>query len=362
MKIGIPKEIKNSEHRVGLTPNYVALLVASGHQVWVENNAGSGVQMQDNAYQDAGAKIVNQAELYQHAELIIKVKEPQPSEYSLFKPHHILFTFLHLAANPDLAKALCDSGATCIAYETIEVSNGQLPVLYPMSEIAGRLSIQAGARMLEKPQGGMGKLLSGLAGVKPADVVIIGAGVVGENALQMAIGAQANVIILDTNIDKLRTIQSRYKNQVSCLLSNSVNLKECVLNADLIIGSVLVPGRHAPKLVPASWLTQMRPGAVLVDVAIDQGGCFESSIATTHQKPSYVKQGIVHYCVSNMPGAVPVSATESLTNITYQYIQAIAELGLQEAIQKRPELKLGLNIQAGEIVHEAIAENLSEGH
>lgn len=361
MKIGIAKEVKNSEYRVGLTPNYVALLVASGHQIWVENNAGSGVQMLDEAYQDAGAKIVNQSELYQNAELIIKVKEPQPSEYSLLKPNHILFTFLHLAANPNLAKALCNSGATCIAYETIQMSNGQLPVLYPMSEIAGRLSIQAGARMLEKPQSGMGKLLSGLAGVKPADVVIIGAGVVGENALQMAIGAQANVTILDTNLDKLRAIQSHYKNQVCCLLSNSVNLKQCVLNADLIVGSVLLPGKQAPKLVPQSWLSHMRRGAVLVDVAIDQGGCFESSTATTHQEPSYVKQGIVHYCVSNMPGAVPISATESLTNVTYQYIEAIAELGLQNAIQKLPELKLGLNIQAGEIIHEAIAESLAKG-
>lgn len=358
MKIGIAKEIKNSESRVGLTPNYVELLVAAGHQVWVENNAGAGIQVSDNQYLDAGAKLVSQAELYQNAQLIIKVKEPQQSEYSLLKPHHILFTFLHLAANPELTKALCHSGATCIAYETIQTTDGQLPVLYPMSEIAGRLSIQAGARMLEKPQGGMGKLLSGLAGVKPAEVVIIGAGVVGENALQMAIGAQAKVTILDTNINKLRAIQSRYQNQVTCLLSNSVNLKISVLNADLIIGSVLLPGRHAPKLVPQTWLTQMRPGAVLVDVAIDQGGCFESSKVTTHQEPGYVKQGIVHYCVGNMPGAVPVSATESLTNVTYPYIKAIADLGLQKAMQKYPELKAGLNIQDGDIVHDAISESL----
>ncbi len=357
MKIGIPKEIKNHEYRVGLLPQYVDLLVQQGHQVWVEKDAGAGIQLSDKDYQNAGAQIAKQIELYQACELIIKVKEPQQSEYSLLNKNHILFTYLHLAASSDLTQALCNSGATCLAYETIELDNGQLPLLFPMSEIAGRISIQAGAHMLEKAQGGMGKLLGGLAGVNAADVVIIGAGVVGQNALQMAVGMQANVTVLDTDINKLRMIKSVYQNKVSCLLSDAISLKQAVLNADLIIGSILLPGKKAPKLLPKTWLRQMRKGAVLVDVAIDQGGCFETSKPTTHQEPAYVLDNIVHYCVANMPGAVPLTATQSLNNATFKYIQAIANLGLETAISQYPELNSGLNIQHNEVVHPAVKES-----
>ncbi|MCU4676007.1 alanine dehydrogenase [Catenovulum sp. 2E275] len=357
MQIGIPKEIKNNEYRVGLLPQYVEQLCQNGHQVWVEHNAASGIQITDQDYLTAGAKIVDQAALYQQAELIVKVKEPQPSEYALLNAKHILFTFLHLAASQSLTQALTQSGATCIAYETIELANGQLPLLYPMSEIAGRLSIQAGTHMLEKAQGGMGKLLGGLAGVAPAHVVIIGAGIVGQNALQMALGLQANVTILDTNIEKLRLIKSQYPTQVTCLLSDPVNLKAAVLSADLVIGSVLQPGKKAPQILPKSWLKQMPKGAVLVDVAIDQGGCFETSKPTTHQNPAYIVDDIVHYCVANMPGAVPLTATQSLNNATFKYIKAIADLGLTQACNTFNELNSGINIRQNKICHPDIAES-----
>ncbi|MER2492274.1 alanine dehydrogenase [Catenovulum sediminis] len=357
MQIAVPKEIKNHEYRVSLTPESVNHLVNRGHQVWVEHDAGAGIQYQDQDYLHAGARVTKKSELFKYAELIVKVKEPLPEEIALYQPQHCLFTYLHLAADKALSLALAKSGVTCIAYETV-TDNGFLPLLQPMSEIAGRLSIQVGAHCLEKAQGGMGKLLGGLAGVEPAQVVVIGAGSVGQQAVAMAVGAQASVTVLDTDLHKLRMLQTLYQNQINCIYSTPATLKKYVLNADLVIGAVLIPGASAPKLIPKEWLKKMKAGAVIVDVAIDQGGCFATSKPTTHTAPSYQLDGVIHYCVTNMPGAVPLTATQALNSATLPYVTELADSGIEQALEISAPLRAGLNIYKGDICHPQVRKSL----
>ena len=359
MIIGIPKEIKNHEYRVGMTPAGVRELVTIGHSVLVQKNAGTAIGLTDQHYSAAGAHIIDTAaQVFAKAQLIIKVKEPQPNECKMLKPGQIIFTYLHLAPDPEQTKLLLASDAIAIAYETVTDSHGTLPLLAPMSEVAGRMAIQAGAHCLEKAQGGMGTLLGGVPGVAPANVMIIGGGVVGINAARMALGLGANVTILDRSLPRLRELDAQYGPALKTLYSNTQTLEASLLEADLVIGAVLIPGAAAPKLVTWEHLKMMKKGAVLVDVAIDQGGCFASSYATTHQDPTYIEEDIVHYCVANMPGAVARTATFALTNATLPYILNLANKGLQTALREDPHLRNGLNIHRGKVTLAAVAQSL----
>jgi alanine dehydrogenase len=359
MLVGVPKEIKNHEYRVGLTPPSVRELVGRGHQVLVQAGAGAEIGLSDEQYTAAGAAIVASAkEIFERADMIVKVKEPQPQECAMLRPGQILYTYLHLAPDPEQTAALVKSGAVCIAYETITGAGGGLPLLAPMSEVAGRMSIQAGASHLEKSKGGMGLLLGGVPGVAPGHVVIIGAGVVGTNALQMAVGTGARVTVLDRSIDRLRQLDLVYGNRIATVYSNAHALEEAVLSADLVIGGVLVPGAAAPKLVTRDMVSRMKKGAVVVDVAIDQGGCFETSHATTHTDPTFVVDGVVHYCVANMPGAVARTSTFALNNATIGHAVALATKGWRQALRDDPHLKNGLNVCEGKVTYAAVANDL----
>ncbi len=359
MLIGLPKEIKNHEYRVGLTPASVRELVQHGHQVLVQRGAGADIGLSDAQYQAAGATLaVDAAQVFAGADMIVKVKEPQPAECAMLRPGQILYTYLHLAPDPAQTAALVKSGAVCIAYETITGPGGGLPLLAPMSEVAGRMAVQAGAAHLEKSKGGMGILLGGVPGVPAAHVVILGAGVVGTHALQMAVGMGARVTVLDKNVDRLRALDLVFGNRINTLFSNAHSVEEAVLDADLVIGGVLIPGAAAPKLVTRAMISRMKQGAVVVDVAIDQGGCFETSHATTHAEPTFVVDGVVHYCVANMPGAVARTSTFSLNNATIGHAVALADKGWQQALKDDPHLKNGLNVALGQVTYEAVARTL----
>ena len=359
MRIGVPREIKDHEYRVGLTPASVAELTAAGHQVIVETRAGLGIDFEDQDYRDVGASIVaDAAAVFAGADMVVKVKEPQPSEIALLEARHTLFTYLHLAADKPQAEGLMKSGATCIAYETVTSRSGALPLLKPMSQVAGRMAIQAGATALEKAHGGRGVLLGGVPGVLLAKVAVIGGGVVGFNAAQMAAGLGADVTILDRSPEVLEKLGMYFEARAKTRFSNRANLAECVAEADLVIGAVLIPGAAAPKLVSADMLKTMKKGAVLVDVAIDQGGCFETSHATTHADPTYIVDGVVHYCVANMPGAVARTSTYALNNVTLPHALRIAELGWKEALRTDPHLRAGLNVWDGKITYRAVADDL----
>ncbi|MFQ5619656.1 MAG: alanine dehydrogenase [Rhodospirillales bacterium] len=359
MLIGVPKEIKDNEFRVGMTPSSVREAVAHGHTVMVETNAGAGIGCSDAAFEAAGAAVAATAdEVFAGADMIVKVKEPQAGERKRLRPGQILFTYLHLAPDPDQTRDLVDSGAICIAYETVTDAGGGLPLLAPMSQVAGRMSIQAGAHCLERENGGKGILLGGVPGVAPAKVVVIGGGVVGENAIYMALGMAAHVTVLDRDIDVLRHLIIRFGPGLSTVYSTKAALEDCVLGADLVIGGVLVPGAEAPKLVTRDMVGRMAPGSVLVDVAIDQGGCFETSRPTTHAEPTYVVDDVVHYCVANMPGAVPRTSTLALNNVTLPYILALADKGYRKALTESPYFRTGLNVCAGKVTFRAVAEDL----
>jgi alanine dehydrogenase len=359
MLVGVPKEIKNHEYRVGLTPPSVRELVTRGHKVMVQHNAGADIGLTDDQYLAAGASIVDDAkEIFARADMIVKVKEPQPQECAMLREGQILYTYLHLAPDPEQTSALVKSGAICIAYETITGAGGGLPLLAPMSEVAGRMAIQAGAAHLEKSKGGMGLLLGGVPGVAAGHIVIIGAGVVGTNAMQMAVGTGARVTVLDKNIDRLRQLDLVYGNRISTLYSNTHAIEEAVLSADLVIGGVLVPGAAAPKLVTRDMISRMKKGAVVVDVAIDQGGCFETSHATTHADPTYVVDGVVHYCVANMPGAVARTSTFALNNATIGHAVALADKGWRKALEDDVHLRNGLNVCQGKVTYAAVAKDL----
>ncbi len=359
MLVGVPREIKNHEYRVGLTPAGARELVANGHQVIVQRDGGKAIGLTDEQYARAGAQIVDSAgEVFGRADMVIKVKEPQPAECAMLRPGQVLYTYLHLAPDPAQAAALVKSGATCIAYETVSDARGGLPLLAPMSEVAGRMSIQAGAHALEKAQGGSGVLLGGVPGVKPAEVLVIGGGVVGINAARMAAGLNAQVTIVDRSLDRLKYIDELYGHQMTTLYSTRDALEECLPHADLVIGAVLIPGAAAPKLVSRGQLKLMRPGSVLVDVAIDQGGCFETSKATTHQDPTYEVDGIIHYCVANMPGGVARTSTFALTNATLPFAVQLANKGVPQALLDDEHLMNGLNVHAGKVTYRAVAEAL----
>ena len=359
MLIGLPKEIKNHEYRVGLTPASVRELTLHGHQVLVQTGAGAAIGLSDEQYKAAGATLAADAkEIFARAEMIVKVKEPQPQECAMMRAGQILYTYLHLAPDPEQTAALMRSGAVCVAYETITGANGGLPLLAPMSEVAGRMAIQAGAAHLEKSKGGMGLLLGGVPGVAAGHVVILGAGVVGSNALQMAVGTGARVTVLDKNMDRLRQLDLIFGNRISTQYSNAQSIEEAVLAADLVIGGVLVPGAAAPKLVTRAMIRRMKPGAVVVDVAIDQGGCFATSHATTHADPTFVLDGVVHYCVANMPGAVARTSTFALNNATIGHAVALAGKGWQQAMRDDPHLKHGLNVCQHKVTYLAVAQAL----
>ncbi len=363
MLIGVPKEIKVHEYRVGLTPSSVREMVEHGHQVVVEHNAGSGIGAADAAYEKAGASILaTAAEVFAKADMIVKVKEPQPVECKMLRPGQILFTYLHLAPDPEQCTALMASGAICIAYETVTQNGGGLPLLAPMSEVAGRMSIQAGARCLEKEAGGMGILLGGVAGVPPAKIVILGAGVVGSNAAQIAVGSGARVVVIDRSIDALRRIDRLLGARVVTVFSNRDNVESHVLSADLVIGGVLIPGAAAPKLVTRKMVSEMKPGSVIVDVAIDQGGCCETAKATTHANPTYVVDNVVHYCVANMPGAVPRTSAYALNNATLPFALKLANMGWKDALRSDAHLKNGLNVCAGKVTYREVAEALGHAY
>ena len=359
MLIGLPKEIKNHEYRVGLTPVSVAELVANGHSVLVQSTAGTGIGESDDAYVAAGATIASGAEqVFKEAEMIVKVKEPQPDECKMLQPGQVLFTYLHLAPDPQQTDLLLKSDAIAIAYETVTDNDGGLPLLAPMSEVAGRMSIQAGAMCLEKSRGGSGKLLGGVAGVAPANVLVIGGGVVGTNAIQMAVGMQANVTVLDRSVQRLRELDAQFGGLLSTVYSSKATLEKHVAESDLIIGAVLIPGAAAPKLVTRDMLKTMRQGSVLVDVAIDQGGCFETSKATTHEDPTYIVDDIVHYCVANMPGAVASTSAHALNNATLPFTLALANKGYREACLGDAHLLEGLNVHRGTLTNGPVAEAL----
>jgi alanine dehydrogenase len=355
MIIGVPKEIKDHEYRVALLPSAAYLLIKRGHQVLVEKNAGAGAGYPDVDYEQAGAKLIaDHREIFEKAEMIVKVKEPLPPEYALLRPGQILFTYLHLAASRSLTDVLLKSGVTGIAYETIEV-NRRLPLLEPMSEIAGRMSVLVGGYFLAKHNGGSGVLLGGVPGVLPGRVVVLGGGASGINAARMATGLGADVTILEVDLERMRFLDITL-HTAHTLFSSEAHLMSLLPTVDLLIGAVLVPGAKAPKLISRKMLSQMRPGSVLVDIAIDQGGCAETSRATTHQNPVYVEEGVTHYCVANMPGAYARTATQALTNVTYRYIELLADLGLAEACQKQPALLGGLNVMDGKVTHKAVAD------
>ncbi len=360
MKIGVPKEIKNNENRVGLTPASVEQLVKDGHSVYVEKNAGSGIGLLDQDYTQAGAIILESPEeIFMESTLIVKVKEPQKKEIKLLKPHHILYTYLHLAADLEQTEGLIQSGATCIAYETIQLEDKSTPLLSPMSQVAGRMATQVSSFYLQKNNGGKGILPGGVPGTKRANYVILGAGVAGMNALQMAIGLGARVTILDIDIKKLNYIDSIYGNKVDVLFSNEENIRKSLIGADVVIGTILIPGAKAPKLIKKEHLSLLEKGSVLVDVAIDQGGCFETSKATTHQDPIYFVEGILHYCVANMPGAFAQTSTYALNTVTLKYAREIASNGLKNACEKYKELLKGINVTKGRLVYEQVAIDLN---
>ena len=359
MKIGVPKEIKNHEYRVGLTPSGANALVDAGHEILIETNAGEKIGFNDHSYKNAGATIVPSAEDVYSSEMIVKVKEPQPGEYSLLKEGQVLFTYLHLAPDPQQTQALLKRKVIGIAYETVTDAQGRLPLLTPMSEVAGRLSIQAGAYGLQMENGGNGTLLGGVPGVTAANVTIIGGGVVGTEAAKMALGMGANVTILDTNIDRLRYLDDVMGPAIKTRFSDAYAIEELTACADLVIGAVLVPGKQAPKLITRQHLKNMKNGSVLVDVAIDQGGCADTSKPTTHSDPIYIEEGVVHYCVANMPGAVAKTSTMALTNATLPYALQIANKGWLEAIKQNSGLKNGLNVYLGQVTNQCVAEDLS---
>jgi len=359
MKIGVPREIKVHEYRVGLVPASVRELVAAGHSVAVESGAGLGVGCSDGDYVASGATIVANAEaVFAAADMIVKVKEPQPVECARLRPGQLLFTYLHLAADAEQTHALMASGATCIAYETVTAPDGSLPLLTPMSEVAGRMSVQVGATCLQKAMGGAGVLLGGVPGVKPAKVVVIGGGVSGTHAAEMALGLRADVTIIDRSIKRLRELDVQFGGVVKTLFSNAANIEAAVSEADLVIGAVLVPGAACPKLVTEAMIRGMRPGSVVVDIAIDQGGCFATSRPTTHAEPTYEVHGVVHYCVTNMPGAVARTSAFALNNATLPYVKALADKGWEKAVQDDAGLAAGLNVVAGKVVHPAVARDL----
>ena len=359
MRVGVPKEIKVHEYRVGMTPASVAELTAAGHQVVVEHGAGTGIDCPDKAFIKAGAEILpDAAAVFKAADMIVKVKEPQPQEIALLEPRHILFTYLHLAADKPQAEGLMKSGATCIAYETVTSRSGALPLLKPMSEVAGRMSVQVGAHYLEKEPGGRGVLLGGVPGVAPARVAILGGGVAGINAAQMATGLRADVTIYDINNERLAELDMHFGSQIKTAYASRDAIANAVQKAELVIGAVLVPGAAAPKLVTKEMLKTMKRGSVLVDIAIDQGGCFETSHPTTHSDPVFVVDGIIHYCVANMPGAVARTSAFALNNATLPFALKIANLGAEEAMRQDEHLANGLNVSAGKIRHQAVAEAL----
>jgi alanine dehydrogenase len=359
MRIGVPKEIKVHEYRVGLVPAGVRELVAAGHEVLIEHDAGEGIGFDDGDYQAAGARILPAArEVFSQADLIVKVKEPQLPECAMLRKGQVLFTYLHLAADPAQAEALMKSGATAIAYETVTAPNGSLPLLTPMSEVAGRMSIQVGANCLQKANGGLGVLLGGVPGVVPAKVVILGGGVSGTNAAEMAVGLRADVTVIDLSMNRLRELSSIFGNSLKTVYSTGDTIERLVRDADLVVGAVLVPGDSAPKLITRAMVKQMKRGSVMVDISIDQGGCFETSRPTTHAEPTYVVDGVVHYCVTNMPGAVPRTSTFGLTNATLPYVKALASLGWRKAFERDAGLARGLNVHEGQITHEAVARAL----
>lgn len=356
MKIGVPKEIKSFEYRVGMVPSSVRELTLLGHAVFVETNAGIGIGATDEDYERAGATILKTAEeIFAVADMIVKVKEPQAQEWKLLKAHQTIFTYLHLA--PDLAQTegLLASGCTAIAYETVTDRKGRLPLLSPMSAVAGRMSIHVGAHYLERTQGGRGMLLGGVAGVAAAQVVILGGGVAGTNALRMAVGMEADVTVIDKSVERLQELDNQFSSRVNTIYATRDAIEEYVLSADLVIGAVLVPGDTAPKLVDRAMVKQMGPGAVLVDISIDQGGCFETSKVTTHEKPTFLVDGVVHYCVGNMPGAASRTSTFALNNVTLPYIIALANKGPREACLADPHLLAGVNVHRGQITYEAVA-------
>ncbi|EPC4027017.1 alanine dehydrogenase [Aeromonas salmonicida] len=359
MIIGVPKEIKNHEYRVGMTPAGVQELAARGHKVLVQQQGGEAIGLSDAEYQAAGAELVaSAAEIFARAEMIVKVKEPQPEECELLRPGQLLFTYLHLAPDPVQTQLLVHSGAVAIAYETVTDDRGGLPLLAPMSEVAGRMAIQAGAHSLEKAQGGNGTLLGGVPAVAPAKVVVLGGGVVGVNSARMALGLGADVTILDRSLPRLRELDSLYGPALKTLYSTRTNIEACIAQADLVIGSVLIPGAAAPRLLTRDMLKLMRKGSVLVDVAIDQGGCFETSHPTTHEEPTYVVDGIIHYCVANMPGGVARTSTFALTNATLPFVLALADKGYAQALKDDKHLRAGLNVFKGKVTQAAVAQAL----
>lgn len=356
MHVGIPKEVKDSEYRVAATPEGVRELTRAGHRVLVEASAGRGSAISDEQFAAAGAEVLPDAEaVFAAAEMIVKVKEPQPQEYERFRPGQVLFTYLHLAADEGLTRFLAEREVVSVAYETVQTPDGRLPLLAPMSEIAGRMAPQEGAAALERPRGGRGVLMGGSSGVAPARVVVLGAGMAGANAAQIAAGMEADVTVVDRNVGRLREIDRIWHGRIQTVMSSALAVERLVLEADMVIGAVLVPGAKAPHLVSAETVSAMQPGAVLVDISIDQGGCFETSHVTTHSDPTYVVDGVVPYCVGNMPGAVPRTSTYALTNVTLQYVSAIADQGLDDAIRADPALALGVNVHSGLVTNDGVA-------
>ena len=363
MVIGVPREIKDSEYRVAMVPAGVEILTKAGHTVLLESGAGKGTGITDEEYAQAGARIVPDAQtVYAQADMVVKVKEPLPQEYPLMRPGQVLFTYFHFAADEGLTQAMIRSGAVCIAYETIQLDDGSLPLLIPMSEIAGRMAIQEGAKYLERPMEGRGILLSGVPGVRPAHVLVLGGGVAGTNAAKIAAGIGANVTVMDINTARLRVLEDILPKNVDTLMSNAYNIREELRRADLVIGAALRPGARAPILITRDMLSLMKPGAVIVDISIDQGGIAETSKPTTHSHPTYTVDSIIHYCVTNMPGAVPGTSTYALTNVTLPYILHLANRGVMRAIREHPGLRAGVNIHAGQITNAAVAESFGLKH
>ncbi len=357
MIIGVPKEIKNNENRVGMVPGGVRTMVADGHTVYIQKNAGVGIGITDEEYVSAGAKILDTAaEVFEKSTMIIKVKEPQAVEIAMLKPHHILYTYLHLAPDPEQTKGLMKSGCTAVAYETIQNLDGSLPLLVPMSEVAGRMSVQIGASYLQLDKGGKGVLLGGVPGVKRGKVTVIGAGIAGTNAIQMAMGMGASVTAIDLSTKRLAELDGLYGSHITTLYSNPDNIEKAVLESDLVIGAVLVPGAKAPKLVTRDMISKMQKGSVVVDIAVDQGGCIETCKPTTHENPTYEIDGIIHYCVANMPGAVPYTSTLALTNATLPYALQLANKGWKKACADNEELRLGLNVVNGKVVYKGVSD------
>jgi alanine dehydrogenase len=356
MRIGVAKEIKTDEYRVALTPSGALELAQRGHEVLVEDTAGEGSAFSNDEYEGAGATIVSVDDVWAGSDLLLKVKEPIASEYPRLREGLVLFTYLHLAADEPLTSALAASGIAAVAYETVELANGSLPLLAPMSEVAGRLATQMGAWTLEKSQGGRGILLGGVPGVPPAKVVVIGGGIVGYNAALVAVGMKADVWVLDRSVQRMRDLEYMLEGRITLAMSTKLDLEHAIADADLVVGAVLIPGARAPKLITREMLGLMKPGSVIVDVAIDQGGCAETSRPTTHSDPIYVVDDVVHYCVANMPGAVPITSTKALTNVTLPYVEAIAERGLATAVARDPALARGVNVLGGAVAYEAVAE------